>query len=147
MTWTWTSVHILKLERYSFHWKQLEWLINKSMKPKRKPVSCLFKILHHRSDMWFWYRIKVESVFFFPDGLFVLNPVFWGYWACIPWSSLGALSRLKSVSLVCRGLFCQVRHRAAWNCIFMNRAEAAYTAIKGECSDISPGQHEYRART
>ena len=46
--------------------------------------------------------------------------------------------RIKSASLVYRSLFRQARHRAAWNCIFMNRAEAPYTAIKRECSDISP---------
>lgn len=44
-----------------------------------------------------------------------------------------------------RSLFRQASHRAAWNCIFMNRAEAPYTAIKRECSDISHWQHEYGA--
>ncbi len=68
-----------------------------------------------------------------------------GNWVPIPYSSLGALLHLKSASLVYRSLFRQARHRAAWNCIFMNRAEAPYTAIKRECSDISPWQHGYGA--
>lgn len=48
-----------------------------------------------------------------------------------------------NLPLLYRSLFCQARPWAAWNCIFMNRAEGLYAAIRRECSDISHWQHEY----
>lgn len=70
--------------------------------------------------------------------------LFWTYcnWVPILCCSLCAPLCLKSASLSYRSLFSQARNRPTWNCVFMNRAEAPYTAIRRECSDISHWQYE-----